>query len=371
MRNILVVFGGESVEHDISVITALQTMKAIRKTDKIIPLYIMPNGKAVTADNLDDAKTYLDFGKSVKNLKEVNFSFYQPIMYILSKNKIRQKILVDVALLCTHGHGGEDGSIQGLFELNKIPYTSCDLSSSAITMDKFLTKVVLDEKKIAVVKYEHFDIWQYKANKEEIKQRILKNVNLPCIIKPAKGGSSVGISICENEQMLEQTIEECFVYDFSLVVEKFLSGAREFCCAVCQSGGKLVTSKVEEVKKGKIFTFEEKYLMPKEKEKSEIPKKLEEKIKELARQSYLALGCGGVVRVDFLLDENKLYVNEVNSIPGSLAFNLFNIPFADMIENLIDEALQRASNKNKICYKFSSQAIKSYIDKTTSLKGAK
>lgn len=370
MKNVAIIYGGKSVEHDISIITALQVMKNFPKTYNFLPIYIKPNGKFVVGENLDDEKIYLDYENKVKKEKEVVLLPGHKSASIFSNKRLKGNFEIDCALLCNHGHGGEDGSLQGLLELCEIPYSSCDVASSAICMDKVLTKIILESEKIQTPAYVHFDRCEYGHCKEEVENKVLKKIKLPCIVKPARLGSSVGISICENEQMLKGAIEDAFKFDDKIIVEKFVENAREFCCAVLANGGELFASKVCEVKKGKMFTFEEKYLSEKEKSESKISKNLEDKIKKLAMLSYNTLACDGVARVDFLFDETekKLYVNEVNSIPGSLAFNLFDTSFGDLIDLLISNAVSRKEKENEILYKFNSSAISSFINLTSGVK---
>lgn len=367
MKNIAVFFGGKSVEHDISIITAMQAIKGL-KNYNIFPIYIKPDGKFYTGENLCDAKTYLNFNKYAKNVKEVTFEFGKSNILILKNKKIKEKIKIDCALLCNHGHGGEDGCLQGLLELAEIPYSSCNVPSSAICMDKVLTKIFLKTNKIKSPAYVHFNISEYTAKKREILNLICNEISFPCIIKPANLGSSVGICICEDEINLEKAISESFNYDDKIIVEKFIENAREFCCAVMKVGDKQFASDVQEVKKSKIYTFSEKYLTSHSEEENDISVNLEMQIKKMALKAYNALMCDGVVRVDFLYGEGVLYVNELNSIPGSLAFNLFKIPVADLLNNLIDEAILKYQKKKDIVYTFSSQAIKAYIDMADHLK---
>lgn len=370
MKNIAVVFGGKSVEHDISIITALQVISALPKSWKLIPIYIKIDGKFVIADNLNDKNIYLNYDKLVKREKEISFCLGNQQLIVLNKGKIKEKIKIDCAILCNHGHGGEDGSLQGLFETCQIPYTSCNVGSSAVCMDKALTKIMLKNADIDTPAYIHFDIDEYQKNKDKIKKQIVKTIKLPCIVKPVKLGSSVGINICENESMLNDAIEHAFKYDDKIIVEKFIENAREFCCAVVKNSGELFESKVSEVKKGRIFTFEEKYINEKPKGQSKISKTLDRKIKTMAKEVYKALECDGVVRVDFLFDEagDKLYVNEVNSIPGSLAFNLFDTSFDDLIITLVSEAEERKEKEKRIVYQFNSKAIECFIKMTDNLK---
>lgn len=369
MKTVAVIFGGKSVEHDISIITAMQTLKSL-KGYKILPIYIKPDGKFVTAKNLTNPDTYLNYTKNVKKERTVTFDFGLSQICIIKNKKIIDKLKIDCALLCNHGHGVEDGCLQGMLELCEIPYSSCKVPSSALCMDKTLTKVILREKRIKSPAYVHFDLCQYKEKKIDILKEIKDKIKLPCIIKPASLGSSVGISICEDIEKLEKNINEAFLYDDKIIVEKYIVNAREFCCGVVKIGNKLITSNVNEVKKGKIYTFTEKYISAKNEEKEKINPQLEQKIKNLAEKTYKALLCDGVVRVDFLFDEknNILYVNELNTIPGSLAFNLFPFPFEDLLKGIIEEAIDYHNNKRNLQYTFNSNAIKSYIEMTDHLK---
>ncbi len=363
--DIAVFFGGKSVEHDISVITALQAVKVISKENNIIPIYIKPDGKMVVADNLDDGKIYLDYEKNVKNERDV--SLLNGKIAIIKKNKIKLQN-VDCALNCCHGHGGEDGSLQGALEIADIPYSSCDCPSSVLCMDKGLCKLLLQHNQIPSVKGVYFDKCKYVQDKQSIWNNIETEIGMPCIIKPATLGSSVGIVICENVQDLERSIESAFEFDSKVLVEKYLSDAREFCCAVIKNSSTLIASKVIEVAKSQIYTFEEKYLQNNSNSQKKLSQNFCKKVEDMAKEAYSALGCDGIVRVDFLLKDEKLYVNELNSIPGSLSFHMFDISFGDLINCLLREGMKRRSERNKLIYKFNSQAIEKYLTLTTNIK---
>lgn len=362
MENIAVIFGGKSVEHDISIITALQVMAAMPKQYNVIPLYCRSDGIMVTAENLADANVYLDYAKNVKKESQVAFKTGHNKVYFLNKNKIKKVVKLDAAILCNHGHGGEDGSLQGLLEMCEIPYTSPGVTSSAICMDKAFTKMALKEFEIPTPAYVQLNKCQYAEKQAEILQNVGKSLGFPCIVKPARCGSSVGISICESETEFEGCIENAFVYDDKVVIEEFIDGAREFFCAVVDISGKAVASKIDEAVKTKFYSFEEKYLEKKKHSEIKIAKALEKEIRARALQTYQALECKGVVRVDFLMDGNKqLYVNEVNTIPGSLAFNLFESNFEDLLNALIISAKKRVEDKSKVVYQFNSSAIENFI----------
>lgn len=368
MKNLLLIYGGKSVEHDISIITALQTMNGLGKEYNLIPIYINSDGKMISAKNLNHEKIYLNFNKNVIKPLDVVIPTGLGEIWLLKKGKIKKRQKIDCALLCCHGHGGEDGSLQGLLELAEIPYTSCSPLSSALCMDKVASKIYLTNAQVLTPAYVDFDLCSYKANPKEILERIEKELSFPCIVKPVNLGSSVGISICENEDELKCAIAEALEFDKKIIVEKFIDKAREFCCAIIKSAGNLIASNVSEVKKGKFFTFEEKYLSKKEDEKREITKSLEKNIKEMAKKAYKTLECDGVVRVDFLYDGKKLYVNELNSIPGSLSFSMFTTAHSDLLNVLIQEAIKRNKEKGNIVYQFNSQAIEKYIEMKRNIK---
>lgn len=363
MKTVAVIFGGKSVEHDISVITAMQAMARFPKGYQMLPIYITSQGNFVVADNLNDAKIYLNFAKNVKNCRNVSIDFENHGIFVWKKNKIKKRIKVDCALLCNHGHGGEDGTLQGMLELAGIAYTSSTLSSSAMTMDKSLTKIMLGNFHIKTLPYVQFDKCEYHQNKLKILQTIKKKLAFPCIIKPANLGSSVGISICECEAKLDKQIEDAFAFDERILVERYLSGAEEYSCACVKINDKILPSKVNKVKKSKIYTFEEKYIKEREIGKCEISKELNEQIKKLAVKAYKALRCDGVVRIDFLLDKKKktLFVNEINAIPGSLSFNMFDSSFEDLLSVLIEEGIEKNGKTKNVIYQFSSSAIEKYI----------
>lgn len=368
MINLALIYGGKSVEHDISVITALQTMNGLSKEYNLIPIYINSDGRMITADNLSDEKIYLNIKKLIKNQYDVVIPTGLGEVWEVKNNKVKKRQKVDCALLCCHGHGGEDGSLQGLLELAEIPYTSCSPISSALCMDKVASKIYLSNANILTPEYVDFDISSYKANGKKIIDKIKEKLSFPCIVKPANLGSSVGINICEDETELKCAIDQGLEFDKKIIVEQFIDNAREFCCAIIKSTGNLLSSNVVEVKKGKFFTFEEKYLSKKEDEKREISKSLEIKIKDMAKKSYQALECDGVVRIDFLYDGKKLYVNELNSIPGSLSFAMFNTSHSDLLNVLIQEGISKYKQKSDIVYQFNSQAIEKYIEMKRNFK---
>ena len=356
-ENVLVLFGGKSVEHDISIITALQIMKSMGDNYNIIPLYIERSGQWCTADNLDEIDTFIDFNKNVKKRKEVTLKLGEPYLYVKGMGAFRQYKKIDVALLCLHGGSGEDGSVASLLSMCNMPYTSSSHTSSAICMDKIFTKQVLSSLGIANIPFCYFTKKQFKANPKDVLKRI-KKLGYPVIIKPANLGSSVAIDIARKEKDVEDKINVALEFDERILVEKFLEGATEVNCACARIDGELLTSKVVKVSKGKIFSFEEKYIKNDVQNTKKIDKNIEKEIKKLTKEVYEALSCDGVVRVDYLMAEDKIYVNEINSIPGSLSIHMFEgISKGEFIDKLLENAKASFEEKKHLTFVFESEAL--------------
>lgn len=372
MKNVAVIFGGKSVEHDISVITGLQAMSFFPKEYNLIPLLIDQSGMIYYGKELLKKENYLDISSIRKKLFQVGFNFGNQNIFLIKKNKIVKQIYLDCALLCTHGHGGEDGSLQGVLEIANIPYTSCGVGSSVLSINKILSKIMFEHFSIPSPTYVYFNKCEYDKNSKQIENEIKEKIGYPVIIKPSCLGSSVGIKICEDEKMLNDAIKHALMFDESVLVEKFLDGSLEFSQAVLKIDDKLYFSKVSKVNKGKMFSFDEKYIQEK-RQNSEIEsdEKIIKKIKNLSALIYQKFGCNGVVRIDYLMQNEKLYVNEINSIPGSLAFNLFDTNFSGLIKMLVEDAIKTNNEKQKIEYSFNSDAIKTYLESAKNYKTAK
>ncbi len=373
MKNVLVIFGGKSVEHDISIITAMQVLSNLPSGYNFIPVYIDKDQHWWLGDNLDKAETFLDFSKKVKNKHACSLVAGSSMLCEVKNGKFKKAQYIHCAILCCHGGNAEGGALQGLLELCKIPYTSPSYAPSAVCMDKVLTKLVLDDKEIKNIDFVDFSYSDFLENKKFYIDKCERNLGYPLIIKPARLGSSVGIHICANREEFYNALEIAKEYDDKILVEQYLSGCKEFCCACLNLNDKLFLSQVNEVSKSEIFTFEEKYLKNASKPKK-VNKSMEEEIKKSTAKIYKTLECSGIVRIDFLYNpkDSQLYVCEVNTIPGSLSFNLFeNIKFSDLLSNLIESSIQKNHNQNTLIYNFNSDAIKHYISISKSNKIAK
>lgn len=369
-ETIMVLFGGKSVEHDISILTALQAIKSLPSKYQALPVYIDEKGQWLIGENFDKVQTFINF-KNAK-VSEVTLKLGAPYLLINKRGKFKNQIKIDCALLCLHGKNGEDGSVQGLLRLCDIPFTSCTQVSSGVCMDKALTKKILNYHHLLTPKFVDFYAHDFNSSKFKILQQVEKELTFPVIVKPARLGSSVGISICADIDSLTSKIENALLYDNKILIEEFIDRAREYACAVIKLSDREICSNVQEMNKGEIYTFDDKYIDKKQQNSSKIPASFENKIKKLAAKTYKALECDGVARVDFLSDgHGKIYVGEINTIPGSLAFNLFNEPFKDILECLISEAKKKMADEDNDCYQFNSRALEIYSQYEESSKYTK
>lgn len=344
MKKITIIFGGKSVEHDISIITGLQIINIAKKNYEIFPIYVDGEGRWWTAKNLDDVKIYSDFSKKAIKKRKVHLSLGEGCFMVNKK-----KVQVLSSIICLHGVNGEDGQISALLEAAKIPYSCSGVLSSSVTMDKSLTKIVLDYNNIKNTKF-------VTINKGEMIN--LEGFEFPVIIKPANLGSSVGISVAKNIDELKVGLEVAFKFDHKVLIEQYLKDCEEFNCACLEYNGKYFVSNVLAVSKGEIFSFDEKYIKNGSYNEIKISSDLKKDIEDLTKLTYKTLQCFGVVRVDFLYKDEILYVNEVNNIPGALACYLFNERFDEILDLIIDESIRREEKKKEIEYSFKSDALK-------------
>ncbi|ABR30353.1 D-alanine--D-alanine ligase [Thermosipho melanesiensis] len=345
MLNIGIFFGSKSVEHEISIITAQQVLSSIdRKKYNVIPIYISKSGEWFTGKVLEDLETFKDFDKLEKKAKKID-SFSVKNNKLLLKYGLKKQT-IDFCFLVFHGTNGEDGTFQGMCEIFGIPYSGCNHFSSAFTMDKVVTKLLLKEKEISVVDFEYTT----EIN-EEFFKRCEKNLGYPMIVKPARLGSSIGVSKVVDRKNFEEAVKNVLLFDNKVLVEKWIN-AREINCAV-MGYKNIFVSELEEInKKNDFFNFEEKYFKKGKKFSNHIiPARIDEnlknKIKEIAKDTFKILECSGNVRIDFLIAD-KIYVNEINTIPGALSFYIWQksgFTFSQIIDNMINMGLERFKDK--------------------------
>jgi len=340
--NIALLFGSKSPEHNISIITAFEAYNALQETlHKVLPVYITQSGNFLSV-KLEDIKNFKD--KSKIKGKEVHFRPSSPFLFSKKGKKVFE---IDVVLIATHGTFGEDGILQGLLEMSQIPYTGSNVRSSAASMDKITMKKLFIDAGLNTVEY-------YEG------VSVGSQITLPAfplIVKPSNLGSSIGINIAKNEKELENAIEVALAFDDRVLIEKALTNFSEYNCAILGNGEKVITSEIEKPLSWNDFlTFEDKYNSKNAGSKREFPAKISDeettKIKEMAKKAFNALGCSGIARVDFLKSEDgEIFINEINTIPGSFSNYLFtDISFQDILENLFKIAFEEKRKKDGKCF---------------------
>ena len=370
---VAVLFGGRSVEHEISVISALQLMLAVdpAKFD-LSPVYITPNGSWYIGAALLERSFYAKALENLAQLEEVTL-LPKPGVGGLTRLGARgpsSVIQVDLFLPAFHGQYGEDGCIQGLFEMAQVPYTGSDLPSSAITMNKYLCKMYLSAHGIPVLPASIVHRNEAQADIKQVVSGLLSQDKLkhfPLFIKPCNLGSSIGVSRVNDATELAAALAKVFRYDTQALVEPCVSKIMEINVSVraqlgIESG--IEASVVEiPVSESGTLSYEEKYLRDGGKKSgrsqgmasltrvidpADLDSELRNQVIELAKRSFSLLGCSGVARLDFIVDlaTNKLYFNELNAFPGSCAFYLWarskpRVLYTQLIEDMINAALGR------------------------------
>mgnify|MGYP005756387005 FL=1 len=357
-----VFFGGRSVEHEISILTALQAMYAIDASRyNVIPIYISKEGRWYSGEPLMSVSNYKDMTALKSRCEEVymNPEYGDYNLYRRKKPLFGSHIVatLDVAIPALHGTNGEDGVFQGLLETIGIPFAGCDTLSAAIGMDKIVMKMVLEHSDIPVVDYVWFTDKQWATTRDKWVEKIENKIGYPVIVKPANLGSSVGIARADNRQELITKVEEASRYSTRLIVEDLVENLKEINCSVLGDCDDYTTSVCEEpIKSGKILSYEDKYMGGSKGEsgmqasEKRIPADLSDeqtqRVRFLAGETFRVLSCHGVARVDVMIDDNTgaIYVNEINAIPGSFSFYLWEatgVPFDELMDKLVSLALKR------------------------------
>ncbi len=381
-----VLFGGRSVEHEVSIITALQ---AINKIDKakydVIPVYIDKEGRWYTGNMLLDIEIYRDLELLKRYAKEVVLYKKDDRFVLQNKKGLFKSIIsdVDLAFPIMHGTNGEDGTLQGYLETVGIPYCESSVYASVLGQDKIFQHQVLKDNNVNVVKYKWFFDKEYLANPDKIINSI--KIDYPLIVKPATLGSSVGIGIAHNELELRECINDAIEYDSKILVEEVIQNLREVNISVLGNSENQELSVIEEVgSKNELLTYEDKYVgggktgklkgmaSAKRKIPADIPDTIEKSIRRQAINAFKALNMSGVVRIDFLIDtENEIaYVNEVNTIPGSLSFYLWektNKNYPELLDDIINLGIVNYKNKSRKTTTFKSNILEGF----NGLKGVK
>ncbi len=429
-KNIAIIFGGKSTEHEISILSAMQAMENMdREKYNLLPIYITKDGKWYYGEKLNKLSTYKNF--NTKGLKEVAILPYDTNLYAKKLSGYKPMESIDCAFIIMHGMNGEDGSLQGLMELANIPYSSCGILASSIGMSKLAQKIFFTGLEIPVVPY--FSITKNQFEKMGEKVDIDKTL-FPVIVKPNRLGSSIGISFCKNKTTLKKALNLAFKFDDTVVVEKAIKRLKEVNISALGDSEKILLSETEQPQSNhEILTFQDKYLGGSSKNGSASKGKIlcgtkqikcdikyeknskntlnfekntikTEKIdvnnpeicingnvnkqgtKQVGMQNlsriipanidiatktlvekytkiiFQYLECKGVIRIDFIIDEKtkKLYVNEINTIPGSLAFYLWEykgLDFKNELDKMVEIAIQTNNQKNNLQTTFEQKVL--------------
>ena len=394
--NIAVFFGGESVEHEVSIISAHQAIEALDKNKyNVIPVYVSKERKLYVSDLLKDMSNYKDLKHLISQCTQVSITSEDNRVVIrpVKPSLFGPKELgtIDVAIPVMHGTNGEDGTIQGFFEMLKVPYAGCDLYGAAIGQDKVLQKNVLSDNNLPITNW----FWVYGSEMDTHQNEILDKVHrliYPVIIKPARTGSSVGISIAHNDEEYLACFDEARQYDEKIITEKVVKPMREINCSVVGDSYSCVASVLEEVSsvsQDELLSFSDKYLGGGKNSKSQgskgmastariVPAPLTDEqtrlVQQLAKETFRVLGTSGVCRIDFLMDADtkKVYVNEINTIPGSLAFYLWQaagVSFSELMDKLVELALDRERRRSKMTFSYETNILSNFS--ASSAKGSK
>ncbi len=395
-----VIFGGESVEHEVSIISAVQAMNKMdsEKYD-IIPIYITKEREWYTGEALKEIENYQDMELIKRYCKKVVL-YSKNGAFVLQTTGLFKRIVkeLDIAFPIVHGTNVEDGVLQGYLQTIGIPYVGSDVYSSVVGQDKVYMKQVFESVGVPIKEYVWFYDEEYRLDSASVIDKV-KNLKYPVIVKPATLGSSVGISTAKNEEELIEAIDEAIKYDSKIVVEKLVKDLKEVNISVLGNYKNQELSVIEEVISNEDFlTYEEKYigngkakgkvpiksyktgskgmLSADRKIPADLTKTLESQVKESAIKAFKALGSSGVCRIDFLIDtkEKKAYVNEINSIPGSLAFYLWEPTgkeYTELLDDMINIGIKDYKARINKTHSFKTNILAGYANGFKGMKGAK
>ncbi len=371
-----VIFGGKSLEHELSILSAIQVMDNIDKERyEVVPIYITKDLTIYTGGMLRYIDSYKDFNLIKKYAKKVNLVNKEGKFILQTTGMIKREYKeIHLAFPMVHGKNTEDGSIVGFLETLGIPYVGSDIFTSSLCQDKIFTKEVLKSNGLPVTDYVDFMDYDYKLDKESIFKEIDK-LSYPLIVKPARLGSGIGIELVNRKEELESSIEKVMQRDTRVLVEEYIDNRREFNMAVLASKNKLIGSVIEEIEKDGICDYYDKYHKDDNKDETfkrtypaDISKALTEEIEKTSKKVYKVLSLVGVVRIDYIYDNKtkKLYVNEVNTIPNFFSHHLFedkNIDYRELLCIMIKEAIDKIHKKDTMLNLYNDEMFKKVTSK--------
>ena len=383
-----VFFGGKSVEHEVSVISGIQALNAFdREKYEAIPIYITKENEMYTGEAIADIGNYKNIPELLKKSIRIFFICEQGRLNMVQypEKKFGNSIVdhIDVAFPVVHGANVEDGSLQGFLRHYNVPMAGCDVTPAAVSMDKYVMKTVLKDNDIPVLDCVTLHVREYEKDEEAAYRKVEHNIAYPVIVKPVNLGSSVGIKVAKDREGLCEALQYAYEFGQKVLIEKAIMNLREINCSVLGDYESAQASECEEpISSDEILSYEDKYVAGNKgasegmrTAKRELPAnltpELREEIRTLAVKTFQALDCSGVSRIDFMIDKDtgKVYVNEINSIPGSLSFYLWEImgkPYAELLDDMVKLALKREREEGNFLTSFDSNILQN-----ANLSGAK
>lgn len=378
-HNVALIFGGCTPEHEVSIVTAHQVYLALQENHHVIPIYVAKNGEWLTGDALHDLSTFTDGTlPHPSDFDKITIEFYpEPKFVVTSKHWIGRNVQkrtvfpIDVVFPAIHGMHGEDGTLQGLLELMNLPYVGAGVISSAVGMDKIMMKAILSENTLPILPYLYWNHHDWDTRQDEIIQKVHSVLSYPLFVKPAMSGSSIGVSCVKDQTELCAAAEVAKQYSRRILVEKAVENPLEINCAVMGMDEPTASVCEQPVTRTDFLSFDDKYIHE-EGESSgmagadrKIPAPISEEltlhIQGLAVRTFQVLDCAGVARIDFLVDtEHNVYVNEINTIPGSYSYYLWShqdLEFSQLVSELIDLAFKAHAQKNALTYTYTTNLL--------------
>lgn len=399
-----VLFGGETVEHEVSIISAITAMNKIdQEKYDVIPIYMTKDREWYTGEILKDIDTYKDMDLIKRYTTNVVLYAQKGRFVLKKKNSLFNSEVtdIDIAFPIVHGTNVEDGTLQGYLQTIGIPYVGVNVFSAAVGQDKVYMKNIFESNKLPITKYTWFYDSDFKKNQDEVIKEIEK-LKYPVIVKPATTGSSVGIGIAGDEKELVEIINDAMQYDSKILVEDVVENLREVNISVVGNYESQKVSEIEEVtSKNKFLSYADKYIgdgtigrgskktgvkvgakgqkggLPAlSRIPADISDKLRKEVEEVAIKAFKVLGSSGVVRIDFLIDskEDKVYINEINSIPGNLAFYLWEakgVEFSELLNDIINIGIKDYKNRTNKTHSFETNILAGYTGGMKGMKGTK
>ena len=369
-----VFFGGKNPEHDISILTGHLILAGLAKAGiNACAVYIGKDSSWHVGDDLNDIETFKKQRDILSLAKwHLDLESSRGKMVFKKKGLFGKTITIDVAFPAFHGQNGEDGTIQGLFEMLDIPYVGCGVAASAISMDKVLTKQLYEQAGFPTTKFIYFYKSDWEAKKEDYIMKINTGLAWPLFVKPARLGSSIGIAKVRNGKELSFALDVAFHYDEKVIIEEGVPNVADLTCAVIGNDIPRASLVQESIFADDFFSYEDKYIsgggaqLGNAKHSLVIPADLDPAtttaVQNLAKEVFLKFECSGIARVDFLYDKEsqKLYVNEINPLPGTLYHHLWEksgVPLPELIKKLIAAALEKNRKKKSFTSTFASSIL--------------